>query len=107
MRTKRFGLFLLPALALMAGLSATPGFAAVGARCGGIIPLACGPHEFCQKPTGTCAAPWLEGTCVRVPHVCAMQIVAPVCGCNGKTYSNDCLRQKAMVSEAHPGKCVF
>jgi len=90
--------------ALLAGLSSTPSLAKVGERCGGIIPLQCGPHEFCQKPTGTCLWPWLEGNCVFRPGICS-KIYMPVCGCDGKTYSNDCHRQAAGVSLAHPGKC--
>jgi hypothetical protein len=45
-----------------------------------------------------------------VPVVCPFAkkgaaIVAPVCGCNNKTYGNDCLRQHAKVSKSHDGKC--
>jgi|SRR5271155_2774421 hypothetical protein len=92
------------AFALLVGLSSTPGVAAVGAKCGGFIGLTCGPHEFCQRPPGICFFPDIEGTCVTVPFVCG-KIYLPVCGCDGKTYGNDCERQQAKVSLAHDGKC--
>jgi Kazal-type serine protease inhibitor domain len=75
-----------------------------GAKCGGFAGLTCARNEFCQKPTGACF-PDAEGTCVRLPHLCP-QIYLPVCGCNGKTYGNDCERQRAGVSKAHDGKCA-
>jgi hypothetical protein len=91
--------------ALLTGLSSKPSFATVGVKCGGFAGLTCGPHEFCQRPPGICFFPDIEGTCVQVPFVCPM-IVLPVCGCDGKTYGNDCMRERAKVSLAHPGKCI-
>lgn len=89
---------------LSSGFVATPAAARVGARCGGFIGLVCGAHEFCQHPTGACFFADGEGTCVRRPVFCG-RIYKPVCGCDGKTYGNDCERQRAGVSLAHDGKC--
>lgn len=91
-------------LSLAATVVSTPGLAKVGEVCGGLLPPQCGPHEFCQKPPGTCLVPWLPGTCTFGPGLCS-KIYLPVCGCDGKTYSNDCHRLAAGVSLAHPGKC--
>jgi hypothetical protein len=31
--------------------------------------------------------------------------VSPVCGCNGVTYTNDCVRQEAGIAKAKDGSC--
>jgi hypothetical protein len=45
-----------------------------------------------------------EGTCVGVPGSC-IQIYKPVCGCDGKTYANNCTRQQHKVAKAYDGAC--
>ena len=72
-------------------------------KCGGIIGLPCPSGSFCQIPAGKCGAD-MFGTCAKVPTVCP-RYVRPVCGCDGKTYGNDCTRQMARVSKKSNGKC--
>ena len=75
-----------------------------GQRCGGIVGIQCDAGLWCQMPSGQCGVADGAGTCVKAPEICN-QIFLPVCGCNGMTYSNDCVRQAAKVSKAHDGKC--
>jgi hypothetical protein len=46
------------------------------------------------------------GTCEARPVLCGDQ-AAPVCGCDGVTYWNDCLRRAAGVVAGRPGECPF
>jgi hypothetical protein len=102
--SKIFGISAAIALALTIGLSSTPGSARVGQRCEGFAGRTCGPHEFCQMPTGVCSRPDAEGRCAFVPELCN-RIFRPVCGCNHVTYSNDCERMAHRVSKLHNGRC--
>jgi hypothetical protein len=76
----------------------------VGARCGGFAGLPCAKGLWCQMPTNTCNIADGFGRCARKPQFCT-RIFKPVCGCNGRTYSNDCVRQTAMVNKRHNGAC--
>jgi len=73
------------------------------AGCGGIVGDTCLEGQYCEMPAGMCGAD-LQGDCVTVEKSCTMNL-DPVCGCNGKTYNNDCLRRMAMVPLDHTGEC--
>ncbi len=60
----------------------------------------CSADQFCEF--SGCFAE--TGTCVDVPQFCP-DVYSPVCGCDGKTYSNDCARQEVKVSKKHDGEC--
>ncbi len=49
----------------------------------------CHENEYCQKHDCNDA----HGGCLLRPQLCTGMDFAPVCGCNGVTYWNDCLRQ--------------
>lgn len=75
-----------------------------GARCGGALKTACDTGLWCEPQSGRCASPNPRGRCVSVPMVCTMEY-KPVCGCNGKTLSNDCVRRNAQIAKKHDGAC--
>ena len=70
----------------------------------------CPDGQYCQYPEGSCPtnSPWepggIMGTCIEIPELC-IEIWAPVCGCNGKTYANDCFMAADSQSLDYPGAC--
>ena len=73
--------------------------------CGGEPGLGCGAGMFCEQQDEVCAGAEVAGRCEVVPLACP-RLVLPVCGCNGRTYANDCDRRAARVSKAHEGACL-
>lgn len=76
-----------------------------GELCGGIAGLACAEALYCgYKPEASCGAGDQGGSCSVKPTMC-QQIWRPVCGCDGRTYSNACLASSAGVSIKSEGEC--
>jgi hypothetical protein len=73
--------------------------------CGGLLGTGCEEEEFCSFPASAhCGAADQTGTCKPKPELCT-EIYAPVCGCDDKTYSSDCVANGAGVSVASQGEC--
>lgn len=74
--------------------------------CDGIGGIPCPDGLFCDHAPGQCDVADAAGTCQEVPKAddCP-ESYRPVCGCDGKTYDNDCLRRAAKVSIDHQGPC--
>ncbi|MDE0882834.1 MAG: Kazal-type serine protease inhibitor domain-containing protein [Myxococcota bacterium] len=65
----------------------------------------CGAGAFCNFPeANNCGRTDQGGQCDWVPEACG-EIFAPVCGCDGNTYSNPCEAFSHSVSVDYQGEC--
>ena len=92
------------ALILIALTGQTARAVGIGGTCAGVAGLGCDAGLWCEVEPGSCKRADAEGRCVRAPQVCNLAY-RPVCACGGRTYGNDCERERAKAQKSHDGRC--
>lgn len=62
-----------------------------GTLCGGFAGAKCAANEYCDYADNRCGIADGPGSCKRRPDACPALVGRPVCGCDGKVHSSDCI----------------
>ena len=74
-------------------------------ECGPGSQAGCPQGSFCHfSEVQACGEVQASGKCMSTPTACTKEW-APVCGCDGRNYSNDCVAHSHGVSVRHRGLC--
>jgi Kazal-type serine protease inhibitor domain len=78
--------------------------AKLGEQCGGVAGIQCDSGQWCELGPGQCNIFDTFGSCV-IQRLSCPRDNRPECGCDGRTYANECERRRNRVAKDHDGEC--